>query len=234
MTLFFLLLAACFASQLWLTYQVSRSSVPLAVATFFLGPIGAVVTLVKERDHPDTRVTVPFIVNLVLTLALIASAWPLLGQADEEAAADLAAIAREAESQASSASGPHIVMGDGLPSDPLERLSHQLAQAGLKHQLTPMGADAKLPAGVLQGADLVIEAPAGDGNRLQAHVMRCRDGRTCKQLAGRYKLSAKKGEPVPQVTQNGMLLLVVRPNPALEGLHHVVQGVFRRTSFGPT
>lgn len=45
----FLWLALAAITQIWLCFRVARSSVALAVGTFFLGGIAAAYTLFKER-----------------------------------------------------------------------------------------------------------------------------------------------------------------------------------------
>ena len=121
---------------------------------------------------------------------------------------------------------------DGLPADPFDRFVAQLRQDGLKGEITRLDAAAgALPRGVSAAAQLAVAAPAGDGHALSGMVVRCANTHACQQLAGNYKAAGAKGEPARQVTQNGMMLLVVQPAAEVEGLHHVVQGVFRRTRF---
>jgi hypothetical protein len=69
----FLWLSLAAITQIWLCFRVARSSVAHAVGTFFLGGIAAAYTLFKERDDPETNVTVPFIANLVFSLLFVIS-----------------------------------------------------------------------------------------------------------------------------------------------------------------
>lgn len=214
------------ATLLWLCLRVWRSSRALAVATFVFGPLGAAYTLVKERDNAETRVTLPFVVNLVFGLLLAWSLWQLADKARRDEQAQMVAAAAEA------AAAPDTpARGDGLPADPFDRFAAQLRQDGLQGELTRLEGAGPLPGGVTAGAQLAVAAPAGDGHALTGLVLRCATTRSCQQLAVGYKAAGAKGEPARQVTQNGMMLLLVQPSPEVEGLHHVVQGVFRRTVF---
>lgn len=214
------------ATLVWLCLRVWRSSKPLAVLTFMLGPLGAAYTLMKERDNAETRVTVPFAVNLVFALLMAWSLWQMADKARREEQAQMVAAAAEAAEPASSA-----VAGDGLPSDPFDRFNAQLRLEGLSGELMPLDGATALPRGVTAGAQLAVAAPAGDGHALNGLVLRCATSHGCQQLAGSFKARGSKGELPRQVTQNGMMLLVVQPAAEVEGLHHVVQGIFRRTRF---
>lgn len=214
------------ATLLWLCLRVWRSSPALAVATFVFGPLGAAYTLVKERDNAETRVTLPFVANLAFGLLLAWSLWQLADKARRDEQAQMVAAAAEA-----AATPAEAARGDGLPADPFDRFVAQLRQDGLRGEFTRMDGPGALPGGVTAGAQLAVAAPAGDGHALNGLLLRCATTRACQQLAASYKAAGPKGEPARQVTQNGMMLLLVQPAAEVEGLHHVVQGVFRRTAF---
>jgi hypothetical protein len=214
------------ATLVWLCLRVWRSSKPLAVLTLMLGPLGAAYTLVTQRDNAETRVTVPFAVNLVFALLMAWSLWQTADKARREEQAQMVAAAAEAAEPASTA-----VAGDGLPADPFDRFAAQLRMDGLSGEFTRLESAAGLPRGVVAAAQLAVAAPAGDGHALTGLVLRCATTHGCQQLAGSFKAQALKGELPRQVTQNGMMLLMVQPAAEVEGLHHVVQGIFRRTRF---
>jgi hypothetical protein len=215
------------ATLAWLCVRMWRSSPPLALATFVFGPLAAIYTLVKERGNAETRVTLPFAVNLVFGLLMALSLWQMADKARREEQAQMVAAAAEASVPMSMAAD-----ADGLPADPFDRFMVQLRQDGLSGELSRLdGGAGSLPRGVSAAAQLAVAAPAGDGHALTGLVMRCASTYSCQQLAGSYKAQTAKGEPARQVTQNGMMLLVVQPTAEVEGLHHVVQGIFRRTRF---
>jgi hypothetical protein len=215
------------ATLVWLCVRVWRSSPPLAIATFVFGPLGAAYTFVKERHNEETRVTLPFAVNLVFAALMAWSLWQMADKARREEQAQMVAAAAEAAAPA-----PVPSADDGLPADPFDRFVAQLRQDGLQGEITRLDpAGGALPRGVSAAAQLAVASPAGDGHALSGMVVRCANTHACQQLAGNYKAAGAKGEPARQVTQKGMMLLMVQPAAEVEGLHHVVQGVFRRTRF---
>lgn len=216
------------ATLAWLCLILWRSSPRWAVATAVFGPLAGVVPVIRERHNVETRATVPFLANLAFAVLLAISIGQWMHKTAQEQAAREARAAEAAAQAASATASP--VDDDGLPRDPIDRFSLTLREAGLRYSLSPIPS-AELGSGAIAGAQLVIAAPASDGRELPGLLLRCASGKACQRLALAHKARATKGEPARQVTQNGMMLLVVQPTPELEGLHHVVQGVFRRTDF---
>ncbi len=174
-------LGLAFGTQIWLCFRVGRSSVALAIVTFFIGFPGALYTFFTHRDDPQTSVTVPFVANVVFSLLFFVSVWqvllPRLDALDDEfdqsvvastpmverplasaapASAELSASA--ASLAASVASGAQTAP----PPDAVDAFSAALREGGLNHTVTRLPASASLPAGVT-GAALFSVTPMGSG-----------------------------------------------------------------------
>lgn len=179
----FLWLALALGTQLWLCFRVGRSSVPLAIATFFIGPPAAIYTLFKHRGDEETSITVPFVANLVFSVLFLVTAWqvvvPMLEAQELEemggatlsaaasapaspgpAGATLAAGASVPEAAASAPDAPASVASAADVRDAVEVFSQALRSAGLNHTVTRLPASTTLPPGVTDAALFAI-APMG-------------------------------------------------------------------------
>jgi hypothetical protein len=177
-------LALAFITQIWLCLRVGRSSVALALFTFFLGPIGAVYTLFKHRGDSETSVTVPFVANLVFIALFLVTAWQVVlpaleadarefdrvadvlpagtAPATKPEAATLVASAPVAggASTASAVMAMASEAASSAASDPVEAFSQALRSGGLQHTVTRLPASTPLPAGVAE-AVLFAVSPLG-------------------------------------------------------------------------
>ena len=220
----FLWLALALATQIWLCIRVSRSSKPLAVATFFIGFPAAAYTLVKHRGDEATQVTVPFVANVVFSLLFFYSAWSVTlsslgayGLSDEPVAAPVmaeraSAPAAGASAVALAASAPEPAASAALP-DAVDKFSDALRSSGVNNTVTRLASATAWPAGVVDGA-LITAAPAapvpasapGFGE-LSATLLRCESVGDCRDLARAYM---EQGETEKRrVLQNGTLLLLM-------------------------
>jgi hypothetical protein len=261
---FFLWLALGLATQVWLCFRVARTSVPLAIATFLLGPIGALYTLFKEHGEEETSVTTPFIANLACSALLFMSGWQALTKMMQEPPAELqaAAEAGQLSADAPAAAGGLTPASLEVASpaaaaaqrqDPLEQLAAELHGAGVQSTVLRMPAGARLPEGVISGAQLALVSVPGKGTwmnppamvevaasagasaagtapaaaEVSAIFLRCEAATTCRGVARAYML--QDAATRPRVLQNGpMLLLISTSNAAQAGhLHSVVASAFR-------
>ncbi|MGY4829820.1 hypothetical protein ACVNIS_14725 [Sphaerotilaceae bacterium SBD11-9] len=226
------LLGLAFATQIWLCFRVGRSSVALAVATFFIGFPAALFTFFKQRGDPETSVTVAFIANVVCTVLFAVMAWitvvplleaqsaefeaamaPLVAKGRPSAAAAPASAAsavRAAASEASAASAPE------LASESLEGFSAALRAAGLTHTVTRLASGQALPPGVTDAALFSVTplaaagaASSAAGTELSATLFKCESAKACRNLAGLQMQQA--GPNKPRVLQNGLLMLSLPP-----------------------
>jgi hypothetical protein len=178
MSWFFFWLALCLATQVWLCLRVSRTSVFLAIATFLLGPIGALYTLFKEHGEEETSVTTAFVANLACSVLLFMSGWQMLAalmEAPPEVQEEMA------EAQADAAGEPPPPQGltpasldvpppatapalvQQAPADPLDLLATDLRSAGVHSTVQRMPAGSRLPEGVVSGAQLAMTGAPGAG-----------------------------------------------------------------------
>jgi hypothetical protein len=254
----FLWLSLAAVTQIWLCFRVARSSVLLAVGTFFLGGIAAAYTLFKERDDPETNVTVPFIANLACSLLLVISGWqvikttmleeadvdeaPVVAQADGPDAPTLSAampMAARVETPASAQAPaptpePTPVPRSTAALDSVDAYSAELHRIGIEHAVTRKPATAKLPAGVVDSAQVDVQAltsgpNATGGPTLSVTLFRCHSTPACRDVAGSYMhQSARRA----RVVQNGATLLVlpVAGGGELDGLQANMVGAFRKLS----
>lgn len=169
-------LALALGTHLWLCFRVGRSSIPLAIATFFIGPPAAVYTLFKQRGDDETSITVPFIANLVFSLLFFVAAWQVLvPMLEAQEAQELEAMGGPpAVTAAPLAPVPAASAGDTVaavapaasppsaPSAPdaIEAFSQALRSAGLQHTVTRLPANTTLPPGVTDAA-LFAVVPLG-------------------------------------------------------------------------
>lgn len=177
MGLFFLWLVLAFATQIWLCFRVARSSIALAIVTFFIGGIGALYTLFKQRGDPETSVTVPFVANLVFSVLFFVSLWqvvlPKLEEIEDEFEAPVAAATAPSTDQASppvltpamaaasAAEAPASAASGAAPAaDAVDVFSAALRDGGLVHTVTRLPASTTLPPGVAE-ATLFSVTPMG-------------------------------------------------------------------------
>jgi hypothetical protein len=252
----FLWLSLAAITQIWLCFRVARSSVALAVGTFFLGGIAAAYTLFKERDDPETNVTVPFIANLVCCLLLVISGWqvikatmleeadvdeaPVVAQANGldaptlPAAMPMAARVETPASVPTPTPDPTPAPRSTAPLDSVDAYSAELQRIGIAHAVTRRPATVKLPAGVVDSALVDVQAPTSGASqtgspKLSATLFRCHSTPACRDVAGVYMHQSARGA---RVVQNGATLLVlpVAGGGELDGLQANMVGAFRKLS----
>lgn len=183
MSLVFVWMGLAFATQLWLCIRVARSSVGWAVATFLLGPFGAVVPAIKQHGDEETSVTVPFIAHVVFTVLFVVSGWSHLQEAIAQQEAQLygepvaaakapeAPVAQPSEAAASSAASSAVSPAEtgaaaveaasgatATPSDPLEGYSAALREVGVAHTVSRLPAGAEMPKGVVDAVQITAQA----------------------------------------------------------------------------
>jgi hypothetical protein len=176
MSWFFFWLALCLGTQVWLCLRVSRTSVGLAIATFLLGPIGALYTLFKEHGEEETSVTTAFVANLACSVFLFMSGWQMLGalmeappqgQDEMEMAADAGEPPPSQGLTPASLDVPPPATAPALvqqaPADPLDLLATDLRSAGVQSTVQRMPAGSKLPEGVVSAAQLAMTGAPGTG-----------------------------------------------------------------------
>lgn len=265
----FVWLALCLATQVWLCFRVARSSVPLAIVTFFLGPLGAVYTVFKHRGDEETSATLPFALNLVFTMLLVGAAWQAASSMTEEEQGDVAEQGQQqvAESEGTSpamlssgGSGDSAVTGGGggdsepeaaaptASGDPWAVLSSALQVAHVKHAITHLPVDAKLPEGIADAAHITLSGPdatapalavaaasaaspaanAASAVELTALVLRCEQDQACRSVAAGYMQQASANRP--RVLQNKQMLMVLPPGEFDDafGSGSVLVSAFRR------
>jgi len=238
MGLFFLWTVLAFATQIWLCFRVARSSVALAIVTFFIGSIGSIYTLFKHRGDPETSVTVPFVANLVFSVLFFVSLWqvvlPKLEAIEDEFEAPVAAataptidrtsspVLVPAVASASAADAPASAASGAAPADVVDVFSAALRDGGLVHTVTRLPASTSLPPGVTD-ATLFSVAPMGaatsaasaasaaaGGSELSATLFKCESVNACRNLAGAYM--QQTGASKRRVLQNGLLMLSLPPS----------------------
>lgn len=247
-------LALGLVTQLWLCFRVARSSVPLAIATFLLGPIGALYTVFKHHGDEETSVTTPFVANLVCCVFLFVVGWQQLMALAEDMPAEpgLRAAAEAAETEPGftptslAAATPARSREEAPPPvDPIDVLAADLRGVGVQSTVLRLPATTRLPEGVVSGAQLAMSSVPGAGAwinapsaasapvgpavpaELSALFLRCEATTTCRGVARAYM--AQDPATRPRVLQNGtMLLLISNPNAADMGsMHNVVASAFR-------
>ncbi|WP_460508212.1 hypothetical protein [Hydrogenophaga soli] len=224
------------------------------MGTFFLGGIAAAYTLFKERDDPETNVTVPFIANLVFSLLLVISGWqvikttmleqadledePAVSQADERNVPTVPAampMAARVETPAlAPAPEPTPAPQNTAALDSVDAYSAELQRIGIAHAVTRKPATVKLPVGVVDAAQVDVQASTSGASeasspKLSATLFRCHSMPACRDVAGTYMhQSARKA----RVVQNGATLLVlpVAAGGELDGLQANMVGAFRKLS----
>ncbi|MBT9527510.1 MAG: hypothetical protein IV105_19825 [Rhizobacter sp.] len=240
MGLFFLWLGLAFATQIWLCIRVARSSIALAIVTFFIGSIGSLYTLFKHRGDPETSVTVPFVANLVFSVLFFVSLWqvvlPKLEAIEDEFEAPVAAamapttdrasspalVPAVAATSASAAEAPASAASGAAPADSVDVFSAALRDGGLVHTVTRLPASSSLPPGVTD-ATLFSVTPMGSAaspasaasaavaaNELSATLFKCESVNACRNLAGAYM--QQTGASKRRVLQNGLLMLSLPPS----------------------
>ena len=226
MGLVLLWLALAGATQLWLCFRVARSSVGLAIVTFFLGPVGALYTLFKHHGDEETSVTVPFVANFVFSMLLLFSGWQLAKATWREQMEQEAILAAQEEEEpefdASAGLPPRSESPPTAPSrtvepepvavqaDPIDAYSAALRQAGLAHSITRVPAgSSEMPAGVIDAAQIAAPMQADGASvpqEFSVTLLRCATIEGCRELAGAYmRQSVQTG----RIIQNGPMLLVV-------------------------
>lgn len=227
-------LALAFATHLWLCLRVGKSSVALAVATFFLGPLAALYTLFKHHGDGETSITVPFVANLVVGIGFAVVAWqvlwPMMQAAELErygmvagmtAPAAPAAVRSPAAASATvpaAASGPDTgaaaasgstASGASAPAtaDVVEMYAQTLREAGLQVSVSR----AALPPGVAEVAIYSVTtlgnaaASGPPGAPYIVTLYRCETLAACRSVAGsQMQLS---GADRRRMLQNGLLIL---------------------------
>jgi hypothetical protein len=177
MSWFFFWLALCLGTQVWLCLRVSRTSVFLAIATFLLGPIGALYTLFKEHGEEETSVTTAFVANLACSVFLFMSGWQMLAALMEappegQEGMEMAAAAEGGEPAAPQGLTPASLdvppatapaLTQQAPADPLDLLATDLRSAGVQSTVQRMPAGSKLPEGVVSAAQLAMTGAPGTG-----------------------------------------------------------------------
>lgn len=179
---FLLWLALGLVTQLWLCFRVARSSVPLAIATFLLGPLGALYTLFKHHGEEDTSVTTPFVANLVSCVLLVAVGWQQLMAWAQGLPAEpgLMAAPEASEKDAGftptsltaanpgSAAAPASAQDAAPPADPIDVLAADLRRVGVRSTVQRLPATTHLPEGVVAGAQLAMSSMPGAGEWMHA------------------------------------------------------------------
>jgi len=212
----FLWLALALATQLWLCFRVARSSIALAIATFFLGSIAAVYTLFKHRGDPEPSVTAPFLANLAFSVLLVASSWQLvkasmLEQAAQDQLAAAAEVAEAPPAPPAPLAAADTAAQSATPLDPVDAFSAELRNVGIAHTVTRLPATTKLPGGVVDAAQIdalasTIGASAPASAELSVTLLRCDSVPACRSVAGNYM---QQSSTRARVLQNGATLLVI-------------------------
>lgn len=179
---FLLWLALGLVTQLWLCFRVARSSVPLAIATFLLGPIGALYTLFKHHGEEETSVTTPFVANLVCCVLLVVVGWQQLMALAEGMPSEpgLMAASEASEKDAGftpasltaanpgSGAAPASAQEAAPPADPIDVLAADLRRVGVQSTVLRLPATTRLPEGVMSGAQLAMSSMPGAGEWMHA------------------------------------------------------------------
>lgn len=173
-------LALGLVTQLWLCFRVARSSVPLAIATFLLGPVGALYTVFKHHGDEETSVTTPFVANLVCCVFLFVAGWQQLMALMEGMPADPGLMAAAAEATEKEAGYTPTSMAVTAPdpattaapareeppapvADPIDVLAADLRRVGVQSTVLRLPATTRLPEGVVSGAELALSSLPGAG-----------------------------------------------------------------------
>lgn len=239
MGLVLLLLGLAFGTQIWLCFRVGRSSVALAIATFFIGFPAALYTFFKHRGEPETSVTLPFLANAAFTLAFFVMAWhtvlPMLEAQNAEFEAAMAPVMAKAAPTPIAASAPAVSASAAsaeppasaaslaeAPSaaDSMDGFSAALSAGGLHHTVTRLSAAQPLPPGVTDAALFSVmplgaasvaasAASAPAAKELSATLFKCDSANACRNLAGVHM--QQSGASKRRVLQNGLLLLSLPP-----------------------
>ncbi|MBC7954578.1 MAG: hypothetical protein H7Y33_01740 [Cytophagales bacterium] len=222
-----------FGTQIWLCIRVGRSSVALAIVTFFIGFPGAVYTLFTRRGDKESTVTVPFVFNLVFTVLFFMSVWQTLlprleamdTGLDEPVVASAPAtqpVLRASPVVSAAAEPPTASSVQPAPAAPapdaIDAYAAALRAAGLNHTVTRMAASTSLPAGVTDAALFSVTlmsaaastasaASAAAGSELSATLFKCETAAACRNLAGAYM--QQTGPEKRRVLQNGLLMLLM-------------------------
>lgn len=223
-------------TQVWLSFRVGRSSVALAIVTFFVGFPGAIYTLRKQRGDAHTTVTVPFVINLAFCVLFFASVWhtllPRLEALDRQTPPDETVLVGSAASAATAAPlrASAATLAAALPSaasaieppkaapgpDEIDAFSAALRGVGLTHAVTRVAASASLPAGVTEAAQLSVKslglsaAAASAASAAAANELSATVFK-CESAAACRNLAGaylQQGGPEKRrVLQNGLLML---------------------------
>lgn len=243
----FLWLGLAFATQIWLCLRVGRSSVPLAIATFFVGFPAAAYTLFKHRGDEASSVTVPFLANLVFSVLFFVSGWQFMwaamqaqDAADEPVVATAPAGERAqrlgAAASAAAAAPASEPAPAAAPPDAVDMFSAALRAAGVNHTVTRLTASTPWPAGVTDAA-LITASPMAPGaasvpagGELSVTLYKCESAAACRDVAVAYL--QQSGPEKRRVLQNGLLLLLMpRASPGADEADitpATVVSVFRR------
>lgn len=236
---FLLWLALGLVTQLWLCFRVARSSVPLAIVTFLLGPIGALYTLFKHHGEDETSVTTPFVANLVCCVLLVVVGWQQLTAWAEGMPAEpgLVVAPEAAEKEAGftpaslttanpgSEAAPASAQEAPPPADPIDVLAADLRRMGVQSTVLRLPASTRLPEGVVSGAQLAMSsmpgagewmhapgaasAAAGSTGRAELSVLFLRCDATTTCRGVARAYMAQDPATRPRVLQNGTLLLLI-------------------------
>ncbi len=177
-------LALGLVTQLWLCFRVARSSVPLAIATFLLGPVGALYTVFKHHGDEETSVTTPFVANLVCCVFLFVAGWQQLMALMDGMPADPGLVAAAAEagdkdagytptSLSQPATGNATAAAPAQEetppaADPIDVLAADLRGVGVQSTVLRLPATTRLPEGVVSGAELALSSVPGAGEWIRA------------------------------------------------------------------
>lgn len=177
-------LALGLVTQLWLCFRVARSSVPLAIATFLLGPLGALYTVFKHHGDEETSVTTPFVANLVCCVFLLVAGWQQLMALTEGLPADPNPVAVAAEAGDPKEAGykptsltvdaPGQIVADAPvreeapAADPIDVLAADLRGVGVQSAVLRLPATTRLPEGVVSGAELALSSVPGAGEWMRS------------------------------------------------------------------
>jgi hypothetical protein len=236
---FLLWVALGLVTQLWLCFRVARSSVPLAIAAFLMGPIGALYTLFKHHGEEETSVTTPFVANLVCCVLLVVVGWQQLMALAEGMPAEpgLAAAVEASEKEPGftptsltaadpgGAAAPASAQEEAPPADPIDVLAADLRRVGVQSTVLRLPAATRLPEGVVSGAQLAMSsipgagewmhapgsasAPAGSAGRTELSVLFLRCDATTACRGVARAYMAQDPATRPRVLQNGSLLLLI-------------------------
>jgi len=200
---FLLWLALGLVTQLWLCFRVARSSMPLAIATFLLGPVGALYTLFKHHGEEDASVTTPFVANLVCCVLLVVAGWQQLTAWAAGAAAQpgLMAGSEVSEKEAGftptsfaaatpgGAAAPASAPEEVPPADPIDVLAAELRRLGVQSTVLRLPPSTRLPEGVVSGAQLAMASMPGAGEWMHVPGAAASAGGASAGSAGRTELS---------------------------------------------